>query len=290
MSTNQFPLHNTDFQYGQVETDKESGQKVLHVSNPHTLVQAAGYLKHIRAAEQEKGVFFRGQRRLYPTMAPTIFRGPLEPRPRDERRKVLNEFLHELNENGTALTSVPEYSREPLLQHYGINTTWIDVVDNVWVALWFACYEAKVLPRRGSNYLHFEKRTPGPGRYAYVVMLESAFFKGEKNQPGYYRDDRSDTVDLRVAAPSHFIRPHAQHGLAARYLSYRGKPWADGEKMHVGTIRVDLDDALNWMGSASTLTVHSLFPPAFYDYGYRELLEALGPCHEWLGGIFRVQA
>ncbi|MDP9123357.1 MAG: FRG domain-containing protein, partial [Pseudomonadota bacterium] len=107
--------------------------------------------------------------------------------------------------------------------------------------------------------------------------------------PGRFRDARSETIDLRVAAPSHFVRPHAQHGLLVRKLSKAGNPVGDNWPLHVGTIRVRLEAALDWLGDATTLTAHSLFPPAYYDYGYRELLLGVRPTSKLLGSIQRVQ-
>ena len=108
--------------------------------------------------------------------------------------------------------------------------------------------------------------------FAFILLLESAFFEPIDGLPGHHRDSRSETIDLRISAPSHFVRPHAQHGILVRGLSQRGLPATDLLPLLVGIIRVDLTAALDWLGTATTLTVHSLFPPAFYDYGYRELL------------------
>jgi hypothetical protein len=212
-----------------------------------------------------------------------------------KRRAALEDFLDKLESEKKALRAVDAGCREALLQHYGIRTTWLDVVDNLWVALWFACHHAKALARGSEEYLHFEKRIPTQratpdADYAYVLLLESAFFTPVDGHPGHYRDDRSETIDLRVAAPSQFVRPHAQHGILVRKLSKAGLPVGDCSALHVGTIRVELAAALDWLGSAATLTCHSLFPPAYYDYGYRELLEFVRPTRVDLGCIHRVQA
>jgi hypothetical protein len=288
-----FLFSKTRFERGEVVVDAVSGLKVLDVDTPHALIQAAGYLKHVRAKEARKGVFFRGQRRLYQGITPTLLRGIKKPAALDRKRALIDELLKKIQNEGKALTKVDLEYHEALLQHYGINTTWLDVVDNIWVALWFACYRAQMLNYGGSSYLHFEKRVPRQNppepEYAYVLLIESAFFDGHGGRPGHYKDERSETVDLRVATPSHFIRPHAQHGLVVRRLSNSGRPVPDCSPMHVGTIRVELQSALDWLGEASTLATHALFPPAFYDYGYRELLENISPTNIQLGKIHRVQ-
>jgi hypothetical protein len=264
-----------------IESDKDSGLDVLHVDNSHALIQAAGYLKYTLAKESKKGVFFRGQTKLYNGLAPALLRGVKDGPPNVKRRARIAEFL--------ALRAVNPNCREALLQHYGIRTTWLDVVDNVWVALWFACHQA-LIKGWPEEYLHFEKRTPGTrSQYAYLLLLESAFFEPVDGQPGLYRDERSETIDLRVAVPSHFLRPHAQHGLLVRRLSKAGLPVSDYSPLIAGTIRVDLANAIDWMGNGSTLVVHSIFPPAYYDSGYLELLKGVVPEHRDLGSIHRIQ-
>jgi len=271
------------------EVDKESGLEVLHVDNSHALVQAAGYLKYKQAREHKKGVFFRGQTKLYSSLTPSLLRGVNDGPPNVKRRARLNDFLAKIDVEKRVLRNVNPSCREALLQHYGIRTTWIDVVDNVWIALWFACHEAlsKGWPEQ---YLHFEKRIPGvKAQYAYLLLLSSAFFEPVDSQPGHYRDERSETIDLRVAVPSHFVRPHAQHGVLVRRLSKSRLPVSDCTPLIVGTVRTELTNALDWLGNASTLVPHSIFPPAFYDSGYLELLRGVMPEHPDLGSIHRIQ-
>jgi hypothetical protein len=293
MSASKFPLSKLQHQFGKHVIDSDSGKEVFHAPTAHSLIQAAGYLKHTRAKQQKKGVFFRGQTRLYPSLNPTLLRGIKDGDANAKRRAMLNKFLQQIGDEEQVLTAVDPHCREALLQHYGIRTTWIDVVDNIWVALWFACHDAKSVIRGNEEYLHFEKRIPGTGGndFAYVLLLESAFFDGVDSELGHYRDSRSETIDLRIAAPSHFVRPHAQHGVLVRRLSKKSQlPLSDCAELHVGTIRVDLAAAIDWLGAGSTLTNHSLFPPAYYDYGYRELLELLKPQNKLLGSVHRIQA
>jgi hypothetical protein len=253
-------------------------------------MQAAGYLKYTFAKDAKKGVFFRGQTKLYPNMAPALLRGVKNGQ---SRLSLLDQFLSRVDAEKKALRAVDPLFREALLQHYGIRTTWLDVVDNVWIALWFGCHDALVTGWP-EEYLHFERRTvdrdetPKP-KYVYLLLMASASFDLAKGQPGHYRDDQSETIDLRVATPSHFVRPHAQHGLLIRRLSKAGRPASDYQPLNVGTIRVSLQNALDWMGDASTLSTHSIFPPAYYDAGYFELLRSVVSRDPVLGSIYRLQ-
>lgn len=284
------PLQKLTHEFGKHVED--SGYKVFHAPTTHSFIQAAGYLKHTRAKKANKGVFFRGQTELFPEFSPTLLRGITQGPPCQRRLDAIGKFLVDLDASGKAMRAVPLFCREALLQHYGIKTTWIDVVDNMWIALWFACHNA-LTTGRSNEYLHFEKRFPEPGdptteKYAYVILLESAYFSPLEAQHGNWKDDKSETIDLRISAPSQFVRPHAQHGLLVRRLSNSGLPVCDFSSLIVGVIRVDLMTALDWLGSASTLSAHSLFPPAFYDYGYRELLEHIRP-EKKLGCIHHIQ-
>lgn len=291
MAASVYPLSKLTHERGRHVIDSDSGLEVFEAPNPHALVQAAGYLKFTLARDKQKGVFFRGQTKLYGNLSPSLLRGvPNGPRTL-YRLRLLEEFLENVDVAGLALRAVDRSCREAVLQHYGIKTTWIDVVDNIWVALWFACHTAQVVGWPEES-LHFERRTPDVRRgeeFAYVLLLQSSITP-HPVRPGYYQDNRSETIDLRIAVPSHFVRPHAQHGLLIRRLSNRGNPVSDNRPLHVGTIRVRLASALDWLGTGATLTSHSLFPPAYYDYGYRELLANVATGRKELGAIHRIQA
>jgi len=292
MASHKNPLSNLTHEFGAHVIDEDSGMEVFDAPTSHALIQAAGYLKYNLAKTTGQGVFFRGQAKLYKTLSPTLLRGIRDGPQKIKRCKLLKEMLDTINAEDLGLRSVAKECREPLLQHYGVRTTWLDVVDNIWIALWFACHSARAFGWP-EEYLHFEKRIPDPRgaqEYACVLLLASAYSNPISGQPGLFRADRSETIDLRTAEPSHFVRPHAQHGLLVRRLSRTGLPVCDQRPLLVGTIRVRLEAALDWLGDAATLTPHSLFPPAFYDYGYRELLSRVKPIHKELGSIHRMQA
>lgn len=292
MASHTYPLSKLNHEYGQHVIDSESGLEVFDAPSSHSLIQAAGYLKYNLAKAIGQGVFFRGQSRLHKTLSPTLLRGVKDGPHSVRKRALLAELLSTIEEEGSALRAVDPDCREPLLQHYGIRTTWLDVVDNIWIALWFACHSARSAGWP-EEFLHFEKRIPNPRvdqEYAYVLLLASAHSTPVPGKPGRFKDERSETIDLRTAVPSHFVRPHAQHGLLVRRLSNTGLPVSDQLPLHVGTIRIRLEAALDWLGDATTLTTHSLFPPAFYDYGYRELLSGVKPSGRELGSIHRMQA
>lgn len=250
----------------------DSGSEVLQADEPHALVMAAGYLKFSLAKSASEGVYFRGQRKLYGSLPPTLFRGVTSQRAQDNRKDAVANLIKQFKSKGRIFNSFGEYAHEPLLQHYGISTTWIDLVDNLWVALWFACHRAMTIGEFG-EFMHFERRVPSEiDKYAYVLLVGADIQRRSREKPGYYFGDNTELVDLRMASPSVFLRPHAQHGLLFRKKGrVEGRPLDYGDQVR-GTIRVELRKALDWLGTGKMVNTHSLFPPPFYDHGYQILL------------------
>lgn len=250
----------------------DSGIEVLHADEPHALVMAAGYLKFNLAKTQSEGIYFRGQRKLYGTLTPTLYRGLTLQKAQDKKHKAVSDLIDKFRASGSIFKSFGEYAHEPLLQHYGISTTWIDLVDNVWIALWFACHRALGIGRL-DEFMHFEKRLPdSTEKYAYILLVAADISNRSRKKPGYYFGDKTELVDLRMAAPSVFLRPHAQHGLLFRKMGGEGGRPLDYSDQIRGIIRVDLAKAIDWLGAGKMVNTHSLFPPPYYDNGYQILL------------------
>ncbi len=250
----------------------DSGIEVLHADEPHALVMAAGYLKFNLAKIQGEGIYFRGQRKLYGTLTPTLYRGLTLQKAQDKKHRAVSDLINKFRASGSIFQSFGEYAHEPLLQHYGISTTWIDLVDNVWIALWFACHRALGIGRL-DEFMHFEKRLPDSiEKHAYILLVAADISRRSRKKPGYYFGDKTELVDLRMAAPSVFLRPHAQHGLLFRKMGVEGGRPLDYSDQIRGIIRVDLAKAVDWLGSGKMVNTHSLFPPPYYDNGYQILL------------------
>jgi len=267
------------------------GKEVFHVRDPHALIQAAGYLKYIHAKNYMEGVYFRGQPKLYSGLGPNLFRGIKSQKAQEKRVAKLNQIINTYRDRCPILQNIYKEAHEPLLQHYGLKTTWIDIVDNVWIALWFGCFRAEVSGDR-SQYLHFERRIPGNMKedYAYILLIAADIEGVGDAQPGFYTGANTELIDLRMASPSVFLRPHSQHGLLFRKkgkLKGRSIDYSDRLK---GIIRVSLHDALSWLGEGRMLNTHSLFPPPFYDFGYQILLSSNIQNDKSFGSILHVGA
>lgn len=269
--------------------DDDSGEHVLSVSTQHGLSRAAGYLKY---ADGDSGpVVFRGQRRLYGSLRPALYRGISNPHAKGNREAAYNSLRRAISESGAFISTTPNHAREPLLQHYGIHTKWIDLVDNVWVALWFACHRAMTIGDKG-QYLHFERRSErtDPNPYAYILLIQAGPLNQLTGKPGLQGNAGATLIDLRVAAPSVYLRPHAQHALLLRRTEINTTEQLDLQPLVVGTIRVHLADAFAWLGDGALLSSHSLFPPPTYDEGYRRLLSVTQLGSREAGAIAHVGA
>ena len=64
----------------------------------------------------------------------------------------------------------------------------------------------------------------------------------------------------------------------------------DFSKLLAGIIRVDLANALEWLGSGDLLNVNALFPPPLYDFGYQEILDNLAVSNKFFGAIHHIGA
>jgi FRG domain len=257
---------------GNVASATPQGQVIFKVQDTHALIQAAGYLKHIRGCNNSELIYFRGESKLYPSLPPTAFRGMQKQR---GSANAINRINAAIKQFARPLGSTGAYAHEALLQHYGLKTTWIDLVDNIWVALWFACHTAHT---RGScgEYLHFERRVPrkDPTSKAYILLVAADAVAPDPKKPGFYSGSNTELLDLRIAAPSVFLRPHAQHGLLMRRRGNTVERPLDYSSQTRGILEIDLTDALEWLGNSTALSTHSLFPPPSYDNGYGNLLGA----------------
>jgi hypothetical protein len=240
---------------------------IFEARSYHKLNQLLGYAKYINRSAGH--VYFRGQSDLYDSCLPSIVRGCKTKSGVQKRISVLSKFLARETGKHAILRKIDSIYYSPLYQHYGISTKWIDLVDNVWVAIWFGMHEfsAKSYER---EYVYVRRRKPDDHfLYVLLVFIDAV----ESKSPGFYVGKEHDLVDLRTGAPSMFLRPHAQHGLLARCRGGQDIESNDFMRYVCGIIRVRLSDAYDWIGQGHLLTHINMFPSPMYDYGYAFLLE-----------------
>lgn len=257
---------------GATQVIDTSGQEVLHVDNMHALTQAVGYLK-FTAAPYER-IFLRGQSKLHASLSPSLYRGISTAAGQTKRHGRLNRAIEIFRKSCPIFDGFPEYAHEPLLQHYGVKTTWLDIVDNIWIALWFSVYEVFVEGRH-SEFIHFDVRQPKDDNlFGYLLLVAAAEDRKSPAMKGLMRGRESEVIDLRIASPSIFLRPHSQHGLLFRLRGTDAGREMDYSQAVRGVIRYNLKDCIDWLGAGNTVGVRGLFPPPYFDTGYGILLSA----------------
>lgn len=251
----------------EIEHDKinlGSGEeiKVYLIKTVHDLTQFIGYGKYMNC--QHGNVFLRGQTSLYNgRLIPSLYRG------RTNNRSINTKYNYNINELKRTVKSFSQYERkvlEPLLQHYGVKTPYLDLVDNVWVALWFSLHQAKSVMIDSHEYVYYHTSEQ---EYAYILLIASDAIE-HTTEKGVYKGASTSLVDLRNALPSYFLRPHAQHAYMIRKNEECPVEYSD---LIVGIAKIPTRLGLDWLGSNEFLTVSSLFPAAYFDSGYGVLLK-----------------
>lgn len=283
----------------------DKGQRVLEVRDPNSLTQAIGWLKF---ALKDGEVFYRGQTSMHAEMSATGLRTngvAARERHSNELRQLIDTLYdapctcdegpfpfgsaHRCPEQvarghaGSLVTSTYRAAVEPLLQHFGVRTRWLDVVDNVWVALWFACYR-----QIGSDgYAYHLRRSvaqDGSDASAYIAVLSSGDLRSTA-VPGYRIGSKTRVIDLRYCVPSVYLRPHAQHGMLIAPSKLPPESSGSLTDRVAAHIEVKLTDALAWLGSGGMTSAFVLFPPAARDEGYKRLLSVDLSTYQTLGHI-----
>lgn len=135
---------------------------IFDVFSFNGLNQVIGYAKYINP---DKKILYRGECKLHDSMRPSINHTISSQRARDKANRRINKMitdalLDDIFSRYIRLSKTNAQDRfilESVLQHYGISTHCIDVVDNHWIALWFGqnkCIKRKML----NTYFQYQSR------------------------------------------------------------------------------------------------------------------------------------
>lgn len=272
-------------------TDHEfsNGRKVpiYEVITLHGLTQIIGYVKFYNS---DIDVFYRGECKLHNTLIPSLLRGTLFA---NNQIKKINDLIHMITTDANLRKDLKLDDVYPgdqndivegMLQHYGVPTRYIDLVDNHWVALWMGHYTNKKI-KTINTYYHYQKREiPFSDMLAGSKLDDSIIYQyillvgipgGRKtHDDGVERAEDSVMIDLRKALPSIFLRPHAQHGIVIRNrgADANASSFYDLANNVIGILKIRIDRAEQWLGNGELLTQNNFFPSPMNDYGYDLLL------------------
>ena len=242
----------------------------LLISNPAILSSFMGYLKFQSRKDHLCDVLIRGQTRDYARMLPSIFRG-------EKRRfRILLEAQAELSDGIKHLkpTIFQNEPLEDLFQHYGIKSTGIDVVDNIFIALWFALMEHKCLDANKRLYTFARSKE----EFGWIYFLKVGRINRDETVDNSFPDPF--VSDLRRQHSSLSLRLHCQHAYMINSsnqdlienlddLSY--------DKCIVATVRIPNSD--NFLPQGDLFSINHLFPGPDMDNTYKIFL---GPKFEAL--------
>ena len=113
-------------------------------------------------------------------------------------------------------------------------------------------------------------KTEKESYYQYIILIAA---DNGKEAFGVISGNDMVTVDLRIALPSTFLRPHAQHGIALKRSLHEPTCDFDISRNVVGILKIRNDLADSFLGNGELVKFSNLFPSQFHDHAYRILLE-----------------
>ena len=261
---------------------------IYEVSSVHALNQIIGYAKFINQSYGD--VYYRGECKLHDSLIPSLFRGRANTSTiAAQLNSLIKLILTDKNMTKQLKLDKHDYTSsslkvEGVLQHYGIKTRFLDVVDNHWVALWMGLNKNQ-RHKQLIEYNHYEpreiplidfasgKKCTEDDLFQYILLL-AVPGQSERINNGIYASKDYYEIDLRQALPSTYLRPHAQHGLVIKKRPHDGDQVEkyDMATNVVGIIRIRIDRVKRWIGTDELLTQDNLFPSPAFDSGYDILL------------------
>ncbi len=181
--------------YSKIKYNSTAQRPYLSIEQPEILAGFAGYLKaQSLKTDRSVKVYCRGQINDYPSI-PSLLRGKDLDDSLLRRRVVAYETLVKKTEKLYTARRFRQENINPIFQHYGLKTPWLDLVDNIFVALWFATQ-----------------------KYFGEENGKDAHYKTSKKESGhiyfYATSPQTKCYDLREGHSSLSLRLHAQHGIS----------------------------------------------------------------------------
>ena len=237
-----------------VKLGHQHGSVHLCVEQPSTLAKLLAYCSGQSANTR---IFLRGSTKNYSTTYPSLFREISDDDPRCEHRRRWHAYKHVLS--GLRGLTGDRWRRKDLgavLQHYGVRTPWLDVVRNLYTAIWFATHDLS------GDGLH------GVAKPARTDHCWISFFRRQAATA----DERLRVKDLSAHHSSMHLRPHVQHGLSLAMQpddAALPRPFQDFNRFRIAHVRIP--NASDWQLSGHMFSTSFLFPSAELDDSLRRL-------------------
>lgn len=234
----------------------------IEVKSYRALARVIGYHWY----RSENAVLLRGQVECYGSLRASACRAPAE----GWTGLGLDAFCERFRrDTGLDVGGGEKHSTEPLLQHYGIKTRWLDFVDSIPHALYFATHAQVPSPFTAGHQTYLA--APAGRGVIYIVDAGklSQLSEDGVGVPGLFQTDWGGVVcDLRRAKPALALRPHAQHGWLVRASDAAPDLWG----RLILKVVFDVEAALRWLGGGESLAREAMFPPPAWDGMFKFLL------------------
>lgn len=222
----------------------ESGSSWLEVSEPVTLANFVAFCKGRR-------VYLRGQNSYHCDLLPSLFRETVAHVEWTARWNAYKSFLQKLPKQVRG-TRFGRRNFGAVLQHYGFRTPWLDVVDDMHAAVWFALNRRSAL----SGALQY-RRTEAD--FGWIVVVAAP-------RPVCVQD-------LRTEHSSRNTRCHVQQGFSiAMQRDDEAEPRQEQDfaRYVLGTVRIP--NCQSWHLRGFRASQAYLFPSRTIDDTYDQLL------------------
>ncbi len=240
----------------------ETKREYIFIDDLMLIVRFLGFIKFEYNRQNKRNhIFIRGQVNDYEGMMPSIFRGGnLNTDRIGKRLKAFEKIKKEIYKLKPAARFRGETGGASL-QHYGLKTPWLDLVDNIFIGLWFARNEMKWIDEENYEIEKSQKE------FGWIYLLKADYEKKVNNE-GICIGDNTQWCDLRYHHRDLSLRPHFQHGIFIAKTEY-SKSQYDLNNEIVATIKFPIQ----LKNDIEDVSSNHMFPEKYYDNTYKYLTE-----------------
>ena len=237
--------------FGTLEQSKDS--VYLRMEQPSSL---AAFFAFCNGKKPNTRIYLRGGTKNFPTTFPSLFREQAYGCGKEEKDKRWKAYKCVLQRIRTL--DGGRWRRKDIgavLQHYGIKTPWLDVVRNLYTAIWFASHDLMGIGMNGET-------KPTSGQYGWISV---------------YRRRNSSSKKLFVKDLSNYhssrhLRSHTQHGMSIAMQpdeDVQPHQCQDFNRYRIAQIRIPIEK--KWSLYGHMYSSAFMFPPHDLDDSLKRL-------------------
>lgn len=243
-------------------TNPNTNREYVYIDDLMLIVRFLGYIKfEYNRPNNRNHIFMRGQVCDYEKMIPSLFRGKnLSPGEKEKRLRAFEKVKEEIHKLKKAARFKGELGGASL-QHYGLKTPWLDLVDNIFIGIWFARNQMKCMEE---DVYEIEK---SQNEFGWIYLLK-ADYETKINSEGICIGNETQWCDLRYHHRDLSLRPHFQHGIFIAKSTYSEENY-DLQNSIVATIKFPI----HLKNDIQDVSPNHIFPEKQYDNTYKYLTE-----------------